>query len=647
MYATENGRAIEDLKPEEIELREDGVPQKVEQFEYVRIEKNVPESVRVDPQSVDQSRQMAANPRSRVFVVFLDTFHSEIEASSRMREPLVRFLERMLGRDDLVAIMTPEMSARDLAFTPKTTLLSDMLRREAFWGKRGRLTPTDDTEAKYDGCYPDWNREGRNSVASQMKARRAEKLTLDALEDLVVVLGGLREERKAVLTVSDGWMQYAPSSQLAAAPRGPGGAEPPPIFGPDPRARATGRQDAGDMMRECEADRLALAMMDDRDRLQRIGAEANRANVSFYPIDGRGLVVFDSPIGPDPPPTNQEDASNLRTSLESQRYIAAETDGMAIVNTNSIDRGIDRIVTDLSSYYLLGYYSTNQKLDGKFRSINVKVTRPRVQVRARRGYRALTADQMPAVTTATAVSKPPAPDASFTKAMNSAVVDERASFRLRSSSWVMPSPGAAAARMWIVGEIDSRRRRDATWSGGAQAEVTVVRGDGTPALTKMVEMAAADGTFAIRVPETGTVTPGEYDVRVRVRPKGDPSLPVSDIVRIQMPATPSVLGEPVLSRRGPATGVKYVVTADPRFMRTERMRLELPSRTTSTATAKLLDRSGKDIAIPLQVGQRDDPGADFHWIVVDATLAPLAAGDYVIEVTVDDARQVMAFKVVP
>ena len=67
--------------------------------------------------------------------------------------------------------------------------------------------------------------------------------------------------------------------------------------------------------------------------------------------------------------------------------MAENSDGLAIVNTNDLREPAQRLAADLSSYYLLGYQSTNPKLDGRFRSIKVTVKRPGVQVRARRGYR--------------------------------------------------------------------------------------------------------------------------------------------------------------------------------------------------------------------------------------------------------------------
>ena len=100
-------------------------------------------------------------------------------------------------------------------------------------------------------------------------------------------------------------------------------------------------------------------------------------------------------------------------------------------------------------------------------------------------------------------------------------------------------------------------------------------------------------------------------------------------------------------RRGPSTGLKHLVTADPRFQRSERVRFEMATAAEGTATARMLDRLGNPMRVPVQVSERPDPSGQFRWIVADATLAPLAAGDYAIEVTLGTAKHVAAFKVVP
>ena len=84
--------------------------------------------------------------------------------------------------------------------------------------------------------------------------------------------------------------------------------------------------------------------------------------------------------------------SERRTSLLT---MAEETDGLAVVSTNNIDAGLKRIDDDLSSYYLLGFYST-QKQDGKFHKLSVRVTRKGVVARARRGYLASSTVSAPA-----------------------------------------------------------------------------------------------------------------------------------------------------------------------------------------------------------------------------------------------------------
>ena len=101
------------------------------------------------------------------------------------REPIIRFLDRVLGPDDLVAVMTASMAASDITFARKADAIQRGLRERPFWGeKRDDLTkgPTlaqDDRERMYQMCYP-FNQE----LSEAMIARRRERMTFDALRDL-------------------------------------------------------------------------------------------------------------------------------------------------------------------------------------------------------------------------------------------------------------------------------------------------------------------------------------------------------------------------------------------------------------------------------------------------------------------------------
>ena len=638
MYATQNGALVEDLQPDEVDVLEDGVVQKVETFEHIRVEPAGPQESRIEPNSIQASRQAAAEARARVFVVFLDTYHTRIEGSANMRVPLVRFLDRALGQDDLVAVMTPEMAATDITFGRKTTIISNIMQQEWAWGRRGRIADDDPKEALYDACFPDVG--DSRGFAAEMKARRREQMTLDALDELVIHLRGVREERKAVLTVSEGWRLFTESRTLAAVnPRGRILGLPTGGIGSRGRGR-TAESATGVDMSECDADRQALAMLNNSRRVRDIVDDANRANVSFYPIYPLGLAVADAPIGPERPPTAATDFANLSARQSNLRELAENTDGLAVINTNDIEGGLRRIVADLSSYYLVGYYSTNSRLDGRFRNITVRVKRPGVQVRARRGYRGLTADELVAGNERGTGSATPA------NAVN-VVVNPRAQFRVRTSGWTSSTPAGPGAAVWVVGELDAAVRKELTWSAGAKADVTLVAASGVEIAAVSVDIAATEGAFTLRVPAAGTISPGEYAVRVRVRPNADPALPVSDIARLIVPETPSALGEPVMWRRGPSTGPRHRVTADPRFQRSDRVRFEFATGAAGVATARMLDRTGKPMQVPVQVSERADESGDFRWIVVDATLAPLAMGDYAIEATLGEAKQVAAFRVVP
>ena len=641
LYATRDNQPVDDLTPGEIEVLEDGVPQTIEAFEHVQVRTGVPQEARIEPATVEQSRQMASDARARVFVVFLDTYHTSIEGSSTMRVPLVRFLDRVLGPDDLVAVMTPEMSATDITFGRKTTVVSNIMQAQWDWARRNRVADNDPKENLYESCYGGVVGQG---PAAEMKARRREKLTLDAIDDLVVHLGGVREERKAVLMVSEGWVLFREKAIEADAAR----AAPPNLLPGRGRPRQAGEDTgrlSGGMMAECEADRQALSAVNHEDRIRRVTEEANRGNVTFYPVFARGLIATDvdasSQRGPGP-----ADTANLRTRQDSLRTLADGTDGVSVINTNNIDGALKRITDDLSQYYLLGYYSTNTRLDGRFRSVSVRVSRPGVRVRARRGYRGRTAADVLNATTRGST----AGDSTVNAAMGAvAGVDARSPFRIRASSWARTMPdGAEQGTFWVVGELDFRTRRELAWTAGARAEVVVVAADGREVETQTVDVPAAEGAFALRVPQSGALPLGDYAVRVRVVPEADAELSLTDLTRVELSAATAAAGQAVMWRRGRSTGPVYLRTADPRFQRSDRLRLELPTAPGSeTASARLLDRAGNPLNVPVQVSERQEPAADVRWIVVDASLAPFAPGDYAIEVTYADAKLVTGFRVVP
>jgi hypothetical protein len=212
---------------------------------------------------------------------------------------------------------------------------------------------------------------------------------------------------------------------------------------------------------------------------------------------------------------------------------------------------------------------------------------------------------------------------------------------------VRPAAGGdTKASFWIVGELDYQTRRQLAWTAGARAEVVVLASDGTEVLSRSFDVKASDGPVAVQVPESGGVPVGEYAVRVQLRSEADSAVELTDTARVEVKEG-IALGEAILWRRGPTTGPQYLRTADPRYQRSDRLRLELATNSSAPATARLLDRNGNQLKVPAQVSDRPDASSTFRWIVVDALLAPFANGEYAVEVVQGESKQVTAFRVVP
>ena len=632
---TRGGVPVQDLTLEDFEVSEDGTRQTVQAFEHVVVSPAGPQSLRAEPGSVRAGEQMAANPRTRVFVFFLDVPHVSVEGSHRIKEPLIRLLDRILGPDDLIAVMTPEMSAAQISLARKTEVIADMLRDKWTWGARHSIVPMDSREREYEACYPPTQDEALAGhaiapVVKKMIARRRERMVLDALHDLVKYLGGVREERKAIVSISNGWLLYRPDASLTdlRQDKVSGAYEPipgtPPI-GVDERGKLRinpPRREPGEYNADqtvCDRERMFLASIDNEHHFRYLLDVANRNNASFYPIDPRGLEVFDYPIGSEAPPSLTVDQAHLRTRIESLQTLAENTDGIAVVNSNDLDNGLRRMADDLTSYYLLGYYSSNTTLDGRYRRISVRVKRPGVQVRARRGYRAATADEVSASRRAAAA---PAADAVRTAAAALATLG-RIRPDQRFAVHALPIRGATGevTELWIAGEIQAAARE---LTSGATALVELSGGaSGTATAT----LEPGERAFLIKIPVAGPAA--AIDVKVRVASDAT-ATPVAEAVRVEPEHQATQV---LLFRRGATTGNRAQPAADFRFSRTERLRLELPIRAgVTTGTGRLLDRNAQPLQVPVQVADRTDAEGQ-RWLTADVALAPLGAGDYLVEVT--------------
>jgi VWFA-related protein len=631
VYPTRGGQPVHGLKAEDFEVLEDGVRQQISSFEHVLIAPAGPQSSRREPSSERDMLQQVTNPRSRVFVIFLDMPNVSVSGSHQITEPLIRLMDRMMGPDDLVGIMTPAMSTSNIVFGRKTQVIEEGLRTNWTWGRRFSLL-TDEREKAYEACYPPLeNKEdtGKTAsvLASMMIARKRERATLQALLDLVRYLHAVREERKAVITVTEGWALFRPDQSLMEPRSSPKYREPVPgreVIIVDGHGKLTTKPDREfnpDALskRECDTDRMALAMMDNELFFREITEDANRGNVSFYPIDPRGLPAFDSPIGPEPPPTAIQDAANLRGRLESMRDLATATDGMAIMGSNDLDVGLRRISDDLTSYYLLGYYSTNTKLDGKFRRLDVRVNQPGVNVRARRGYRAATAEEVEAARAA--AEKPAeAPSALMTAMASLARIRPDARFRINAATHVVDG----ATLVWVAGEVPVTSTRTDQFAAGATADIEVKAGAASQTARVTLEPGERGFVVPLKLP---AVDVPHIDVRARLAGE-DSTLPFTDAIEAAVGPAGT---QPLMFRRGSATGNRFVPAADFRFSRTERLRLELPiAASAKPEPARLLDRTGKALPIPVAISERTDDAGQ-RWLTADVTLAPLAAADYAVE----------------
>jgi len=615
----DDGNPVVDLTIDDFEIFEDGEPQTIETFEQFLITPAVAldEPIRAIRNAFDEERE-AARPDVRLFAIFLDDYHVRRGASLRVKAPLIEFIRTQLAPTDMVGIMYPLTPLSAVRMTRDHEAIIQQIER--FEGRKYNWDPRNRFEFQY-----------AHAPTTEIERIRNE-VSLTALRALVTHLGGLREGRKSLILVSEGYTNILPP-QLRQA-RG--------TDFPDPRLRGA-LTDPRERAMQVGVD---LTLLSD---LRRVFEAANRANTSIYALDPRGLASFGFDINEGAGFTS--DREMLSATIGTLRSLAETTNGRAIVNQNDLLAGLRQAAKDSSSYYLLGYNSTQTPTDGRFHEIRVRLRRRGLDVRARKGYWALSEDDLSLLET-------PAGPSNVDLALS--LLDARRNQRF-VQTWIgMARAENGLTRLTFVWRpaprVPGQRREEPiriSMRASADGGATFFRDD-------VPDGPALLGNDGVAGPARATfdVEPGPIQLDLSIKGAGGGILG-NNVQHFVVPDFTGVgvsLSSPHVLRARNALEFRRL-RSDPDaipetarvFRRTDRLlvrfRVYGPGASQIDVTARLLNRGGASMAdLPLQAPTTEDAP-----YVLDLPLASLAPGEYLIELKAavgdDSADQLIALRV--
>jgi VWFA-related protein len=554
------GRTVENLKPADFDLREDGASQALDEARFIKVDKTGAAGDRPLPiQSDADERTEASRPNTRLFAFFLDEYHVRSADSLHARATLTRFIDETLGPNDLIVVMRPLDSLLTIRLTRDRERAREIVG--AFEGRKADYTPRSASEQNLIAGTP--------ARIEQVRAQ----VTTSALNALAAHLGSLNgETRKTLVVVTEGVPRVDRRRALESLPT-----------------------------------------------IDSVVRSANRSNVSIYAFDPRESVAADGGA--------PDEADGLR-------LLTAATDGQ-IVKVADLSAGLRQIEADSSAYYLL-VYTTTQQQDGKFHGVQVSIKRPGITARARTGYWAATPDE--------------GPRADLLRSRQPAAAQPATHLSTLVKPWFGASRGAAG-----------KTRVTFVWEPAAPPPG--VRSKPLYPSRVVLKVLALDGTslFEGSVLPTGPLRPDPADesqaravfeappgtLRLRMSIEDDTGQAIDSDVRdimVRDLTAPLVIGTPEILRARTARDFRALANdpeaspvASREFSRAERLMIRVPvyapSGTAPTVSARLLNRSGQTMreltilpgAAALAPSEVDE---------IDLPLAALAAGQYLVEVTV-------------
>ena len=368
-----HGKLVADLKPEEVEIFEDGHKQKITNFTF-----NLSESTPVErPASTAKADrnapvlppvQLRREEIKRTIAIVVDDLGLSFESTAYVRRALKKFVEEQMQAGDLIAIIRTSGGIGALqSFTAdKRQLLAAVERVKWYPLGRSGISTFDPVQ----GVTPGRNGPEMDQAMADFEEFRKDVFAVGTLGAVSYVLRGLKElpGRKSILLVSDGFKI----------------------------------DDHNDQTKNYQA----------RERMRRLIDDAGRASVVIYTMNAArlqplGFTAGDDLSGRNRKPMELEDAMKVRrdeayNQQEGLDVLAHETGGIAIRNTNDLTGGIRRVLEDQKGFYLIGYRPDESTFDKRtggrtFHHLNLKVTRPgKFNVRMRNGFYGAPTDEQKA-----------------------------------------------------------------------------------------------------------------------------------------------------------------------------------------------------------------------------------------------------------